>query len=123
MTNADRHPQDILGDAWEWRCRMALSSIFNETNGGFFSGIASAMTDFSGGKMSDAFKEQMKKKFTASNDPKPTHCVELSVQELFLTDEFGKARDRIMDRFQKYQEDIGNFRKNTQIRRCNVDGF
>ena len=93
-----------LGDAGMWRCRM--SSLFSGIGGNPF------WEEFSdsGGKMSNDFKEQMKKKIMASNAPKPSHCVELSSQEL-LTDEFGKDLARIKGRFQQYQEAIDNFRK------------
>ncbi len=65
----------------------------------------------SGDEMSSkSFEEDMKKKLLASNDPKPTHCVELSSPKL-LTPEFDKKRAKILYRFQKYQETIDNYHK------------
>ena len=52
-----------------------------------------------------------KKMLTATNDPRPTHCVELPRQEPLVTQEFDKDRARIRARFKKYQEAIENFRK------------
>lgn len=65
-------------------------------------------------KMSNSLDEMMKKKLKASNDPIPTHSVEMLNQNPLLTSDFDVRRAQISKRYKKYQATIDNFRKSLQ---------